>query len=194
MVDCPSLTRSPIRPRRTRVSLGLTPLLLRLPTTRTPSATPEQGQDSRWVARSFTDLPLPEDAPGTPVVDPSSLPGLSASSYRGILLLPFPALVSGLAPSVRVVNSDMFARARMAAVQSRVAAPVVSDPRAPPPTSAFPPFHGGSYWCSKCPRKGFQSAKGLMRHITHHHTGSVVDEDTCALFVAVERVTCSTPS
>ena len=33
-----------------------------------------------------------------------------------------------------------------------------------------------------------------MRHITLHHTGSVVDEDTCALFVAIERTTCSTPS
>ena len=26
------------------------------------------------------------------------------------------------------------------------------------------------------------------------HAGSAVDEDTCALFVAIERVTCSTPS
>ena len=56
----------------------------------------------------------------------------------------------------------------MAAVQSRVAAPVVSGPRAPPPTSAFSAFHDGSYWCSKCPRRGFQSAKGLMMHITRH--------------------------
>ena len=33
-----------------------------------------------------------------------------------------------------------------------------------------------------------------MKHITHYHAGSAVDEDTCALIVAIERVTCSTPS
>ena len=88
------------------------------------------------------------------------------------------------------MKSDIFARARMAAVQSRVAAPVVSGPI----RHLGSPFHDGSYWCSQGPRRGYQSAKGLMRHITHHHTGSVVDKDTRAHFVAIERVTCSTPS
>ena len=74
-------------------------------------------------------LPLPDDAPGCPVADPLALPGLTVSSYRGTL--PPLAPVSGPAPSVQVVNSDIFARARVAAVQSRVAAPVVSGPRAP---------------------------------------------------------------
>ena len=83
---------------------------------------------------------------------------------------------------------------RVAAVQSRVAATAVSWPIEPLPTSAFSAFHDGSYWCSKCPRRGVQSTKGLMRHITHHHTGWVMDEDTRALFMAIERVTCSTPS
>ena len=50
--------------------------------------TPEPALDSRWVASSLTDLPLPEDAPDSPVMDPSSLLGLSASSCRGILPLP----------------------------------------------------------------------------------------------------------
>ena len=49
-------------------------------------------------------------------------------------------------------------------------------------------------WCSKCPRKGIASVPGLTRHITCQHAGSTVDEPTCALFVAIERVTCSTPS
>ena len=33
-----------------------------------------------------------------------------------------------------------------------------------------------------------------MKHITRQHVGSTVDEPTCALFVAIDRVTCSTPS
>ena len=33
-----------------------------------------------------------------------------------------------------------------------------------------------------------------MRHVTCQRAGSTVDEPTCALFVAIERVTCSTPS
>ena len=90
-------------------------------------------------------------------------------------------------------NSDPSARARIAAVQSRVAALVVSGPRAPAPTPAFSPFHDGSYWCTKCPRRWFRSVQELVRHTTHCHEGSAVD-DTCALFVAIARVTCATPS
>ena len=52
----------------------------------------------------------------------------------------------------------------------------------------FAAFHDGSCWCSTFPRRGFQSAKGLMRHITHHHTGSVVDKDTCALFMGARHL------
>ena len=92
------------------------------------------------------------------------------------------------------MNTDPFARARIAAVQSRVAAPVVSDPRPPPPVPVFSPFRDGHYWCSKCPRKGFTTIPGLMRHITHQHAGSTVDEAACSLFTAIERVTCTIPA
>ena len=33
-----------------------------------------------------------------------------------------------------------------------------------------------------------------MRHFTHQHAGSTVDEPTCSLFVAIERVTFTTPT
>ena len=92
------------------------------------------------------------------------------------------------------MNADPFARARIAAVQSRVAAPVVSDPRPPPPVPAFSPFRDGHYWCSKCTRKGLTTIPGLMRHVTHQHAGSTVDEATCSLFTAIERVTCTAPA
>ena len=32
-----------------------------------------------------------------------------------------------------------------------------------------------------------------MRHVTHQHAGSSVDEATCSLFAAIERVTCTAP-
>ena len=152
-----------------------------------PSRTLEPVHESRWVTSSLTALLLP-------VVDPPSPPNLTAFTYRGTPPPPALSRVSGPAPSIQVVNSDLFARARLAAVQSRVAAPVVSELRAPPPPSAFESFHDVSYWCSKCLRRGFQSAKGLTRHITHHDTGSIVNKNTSALFTAIERVTCSTPS
>ena len=53
----------------------------------------------------------------------------------------------------------------------------------------FSPFRDGHYWCSKCPRRGFTTIPGLMRHVTHQHAGSSVDEATCSLFAAIERVT-----
>ena len=115
-------------------------------------------------------------------------------TYRGEPPTVAPAPVSGPSPTVHLVNSDPFARARIAAVQSRVAAPVVSDPRPPPPVPAFSPFRDGHYWCSKCPRKGFTTIPGLMRHVTHQHAGSTVDEATCSLFTAIERVTCTAPA
>ena len=89
--------------------------------------------------------------------------------------------------------STPFARARIAAAQSRVAAPVLSDPRPPPSAPVFSPFRDGHYWCSKCPRRGFTTIPGLMRHVTHQHAGSSVDEATCSLFAAIERVTCTAP-
>ena len=126
-----------------------------------------------WSAR------LPDDAPCSPFVDPPSL--LTASSCRGALPPPVPAPVSGPAPSVQLCSLELLPRSCHG--QRR---------HLRPPLSLR--FTVSSYFCSKCPRRGFQSAKGLMRYITHHHTGSVVDEDTCALFVAIKRVTCSTPS
>ena len=59
---------------------------------------------------------------------------------------------------------------------------------------AFSPFRDGHSWCSKCPRKGFTTIPGLMRHVTHQHAGSTVDEATCSLFTAIERVTCTAPA
>ena len=59
---------------------------------------------------------------------------------------------------------------------------------------AFSPFRDGHYWCSKCPRKGFTTIPGLMRHVTHQNAGSTVDEATCSLFTAIERVTCTAPA
>ena len=95
-------------------------------------------------------------------------------------------------PSIPFVNNDQCARPRIAAVQSRVAAPVVSGPRAPLPTPAISPFRDGCCWCSKCPRKGFASVPGLIRHLTHQHASSTVDQPTCALCAAMERVTNAT--
>ena len=117
-----------------------------------------------------------------------------APTYRGDPPMPAPVPVSGPSPTIHLANADPFARARIAAVQSRVAAPVVSDPRPPPPVPAFSPFRDGHYWCSKCPRRGFTTTPGLMRHITHQHAGSIVDESTCSLFTAIERVTCTAPA
>ena len=65
---------------------------------------------------------------------------------------------------------------------------------------ALPPFshawllRDGHYWCSKCPRRGFTTIPGLMHHVTHQHAGSSVDEATCSLFAAIERVTCTAPA
>ena len=128
--------------------------------------------------------------PATPVLS-SPFAHVSGPTYRGAPPTPAPAPVSWPSPTVHLVNSDPFARARIAAVQSRVAAPVLSDPRPPPPVPVFSPFRDGHYWCSKCPRRGFTTIPGLMRHITHQHAGSSVDEATCSLFTAIERVTCT---
>ena len=45
-------------------------------------------------------------------------------------------------------------------------------------------------WCT---RRGFTTIPGLMRHVTNQHAGSSVDEATCSLFMAIERVTCTAP-
>ena len=87
--------------------------------------------------------------------------------------------------------NDPFARARIAAAQSRVAAPTLSDPRPPPPGPTFSPNRDGRYWCSKCPRRGFATIPSLTRHFTTQHAGTQVDEPTRALLVVVERVTCT---
>ena len=118
----------------------------------------------------------------------------SGPTYRGDPPTPAPAPVSGPSPPVHLAHADPFARARIAAVQSRVAAPVLSDPRPPPPAPVFSPFRDGHYWCSKCPRRGFTTIPGLMRHVTHQHAGSSVDEATCSLFAAIERATCTAPA
>ena len=117
----------------------------------------------------------------------------SGPTYCGGPPQPTPAPISGASPPVHFAHADPFARARIAAAQSRVAAPVLSDPRPPPSAPVFSPFRDGHYWCSKCPRRGFTTIPGLMRHVTHQHAGSSVDEATCSLFAAIERVTCTAP-
>ena len=129
-------------------------------------------------------------APADPDLQPSSAQ-LDVPTYRGDPPMPAPVPVSGPSPAIHLANVDPFARARVAAVQSRVAPPVVSDPRPPPPVPPFSPFRDGHYWCSKCPRRGFTTIPGLMRHIMHQHAGSLVDESTRSLFTAIERVTCT---
>ena len=137
-------------------------------------------------------LPALPQSPGALPQDISS--PVLASPFAQSCPTPAPAPVSGPSPAVHLAHSDPFARARIAAVQSRVAAPVLSDPRPPPPVPVFSPFRDGHYWCSKCPRRGFTTIPGLMRHVTHQHAGSSVDEATCSLFTAIERVTCTAPA
>ena len=67
-------------------------------------------------------------------------------------------------------------RACIAAAQSRVAAPTLSDPRPPPPGPTFTPYRDGHYWCRRYPRRGFASIPGLMRHFTTQRAGTPVDE------------------
>ena len=145
-------------------------------------------------------FPALPQSPGAPLEDittpiqASSHAQLSGPTYRGDPPQPAPAPVSGPSPPVHLAHADPFARARIAAVQSRVAASVLSDPRPPPPAPVFSPFRDGHYWCSKCPRRGITTIPGLMRHVTHQHAGSTVDEATCSLFTAIERVTCTAPA
>ena len=107
-----------------------------------------------------------------------SPPCCSVLTLVRTVVSPPPAPVSG--PSLQFLNIDPFARACITAVQSRVAAFVVSGPRAPPPSPDFSPFHNGYCWCSNCPRRGFAHIPGLMRHLTHQHAGPIIDEPTCS--------------
>ena len=164
----------------------------------------ENGYSYEWIngqkphfIKNGNRITQPPGAPlqdvNTPtLVSPFAPP--SGPTYRGDPPAPAPTPVPEPSPAVHLAHSDPFARARIAAVQSRVAAPVLSDPRPPPPVPAFSPFRDGHYWCSKCPRRGFTTIPGLMRHVTHQHAGSSVDEATCSLFAAIERVTCTAPA
>ena len=156
--------------------------------------TPARGDfHSEWPPDGQQPPGTSSQVSATPV-SPSPFAHVGGPTYRGVPPTPAPAPVSGPSPTVHLVNTDPFARARIAAVQSRVAAPVVSDPRPPPHVPAFSPFRDGHFWCSKCPRRGFTTIPGLMRHVTHQHAGSTVDEATCSLFTAIERVTCTAPA
>ena len=102
-------------------------------------------------------LPDSRQPPGSSLLAPfdqvlrSPFARLDAPTHRGDPPMPAPAPVSGPSPTIHLANADPFARARIAAVQSRVAAPAVSDPRPPPPVPASSPFRDGHYWCSKSP-------------------------------------------
>ena len=79
--------------------------------------------------------------------------------------------------------------------QSRVAAPVLSDPRPPPPAPVFSPFRDGHYWCSKCPRRGFTTIPGLMRHVTAPARGLCSGRAPLApCSRRSKRVTCTAPA
>ena len=88
-------------------------------------------------------FPALPQSPGAPLEDittpiqASSHAQSSGPTYRGDPPQPAPAPVSGPSPPVHLAHADPFARARIAAVQSRVAAPVLSDPRLPPPAPVF---------------------------------------------------------
>ena len=190
-------SRSPVNAIRRdagRLSQASTVAALSQPDALMLTPTPARGDfHSEWPPDSQQPSGTSSQVFGTPVSQ-SPFAHLGGPTYRGDPPTPAPAPVSGPSPTIHLVNTDPFARARIAAVQSRVAAPVVSDPRPPPPVPAFSPFRDGHYWCSKCPRKGFTTIPGLMRHITHQHAGSTVDEATCSLFTAIERVTCTAPA
>ena len=104
---------------------------------------------SSRVAGSSTDLPVPGSTWHV-----ASLPPFRSlrwhSFWTVILWLSTTARFGALPVHPVLVNNGPLARARVAAVQSRVAALVVSGPRAPPLTSAFSSFRDGLYWCSKC--------------------------------------------
>ena len=152
-----SKSRSPVKRDACRLSQTSTiaassqpdPLML------APTRARADPPDARFPAlpqspgASLEDITTPVQAP--PFVQ------LSGPTYRGDPPTPAPAPVSGPSPPVHLAHADPFARARMAAVQSRVAAPVLSDPRPPPPVPVFSPFRDGHYWCSKCPRLLLQS-------------------------------------
>ena len=187
-----SKSRSPVNAIRRdvcRLSQASTVAALSQPDALMLTPTPARGDfHSEWHPDSQQPSGTSSQVFGTPVSQ-SPFAHLGGPTYRGDLPTPAPAPVSGPSPTIHLVNTDPFARARIAAVQSRVAAPVVSGP-----VPVFSPFRDGHYWCSKCPRKGFTTIPGLMSHIAHQHAGSTVDEATCSLFTAIERVTCTTPA
>ena len=107
--------------------------------------------------------------------------------------LPAPAPVSGPSPTVHFVNSDPFALHASPPFSARGCS-VLSDPNrhlcplslrsatvttgaASAPAEASPPFLAS------------------MRHVTHQlDEAPTVDEATCSLFTAIERVTCTAPA
>ena len=110
---------------------------------------------------------------------------------RGSLVpdpVPVPAGASAMVP---YIVTDTLARARTAAAQSRGAAPVLCEPRPPPKAPRTSPFRNDHFRSSECPRRRFRTIHGLMRHTTHEHVNSPVDEATRALFAEIERVTCA---
>ena len=129
-----SLTRSPLKPARAvHVRLSQATTLAALTPLDPDSLTRDLPVATCRPAGSSTDLPAPVGAPPdvAPTVSQSPSSPFPGPSCRGSPPLPAPAPVS---ETVQFVNSDPFARARIAAVQSRVAAPVVSGSRAPPQT------------------------------------------------------------
>ena len=135
----------------------------------------------------FPALPQLPGAPLQNITTPVPLAQSSEPTYRGDPPTPAPAPVSGPSPAVHLVHSDPFA-------QSRVAAPVLSDPRPPPPVPAFSPCRDGTTGAANVLAEAFATILGLMRHVTHQHAGSSVDEAICSLFAAIERVTCTAPA
>ena len=149
-----SKSRSPVQRDACRMSQASTIAASSQPDSLSQGPTPARADppDARFPA-----VPQSPGAPVQNITTPvlaSPFVQSSGPTYRGDPPTPPPAPVLGPSPVVHLVHSDPFARARIAAVQSRVAAPVLSDPRPPPPVPVFSPFRDGHYWCSKCPRRG----------------------------------------
>ena len=129
-----------------------------------------------------------------PRVAQSPFARMDAPTYRGDLPMPAPAPVSEPAPPIHLANPDPFARARIAAVQSRVSAPTLSEPRPPPPVppsrrSVMATTGAVSAHAEVSPPSRDSCATSLTST-----QGSFVDDSTCALFTAIERVTCTAPA
>ena len=115
--------------------------------------------DSRQSAGPFLLMPGPQVVQ-SPFARPDS------PTYRGDLPLPAPAPVSGPAPPIHLANPDPFARARIAAVQSRVGAPTLSEPATATSCARLLTVPRWSLLVQQVPTQRFRHHPGT--HAPHH--------------------------